>query len=238
MPAQHPERTAGAPEQIAGRFQAQTQIILTGRAVEMPAEQALQLARGQADRHGKLLATERVFDVQVHDADCIEDLGVRDTGARLDVMPLCRFAGAHVLVEGDLGDLVREIRAMLNRDQAQHHVERRHAAGAGDAVPVDGENVRRHLDVRKLFSQRPQIFPVDRAASAVQQVVAREKIGAGADRPEGASHRIQAPQLVSKVGIQRKALNVDACAQQCNIGINKFTNRFIRHHFAAIAGHD
>ena len=41
-------------KQVVGRFQAQAQVVLTGRAVEMPAEQALQLAgRSEERRVGK-----------------------------------------------------------------------------------------------------------------------------------------------------------------------------------------
>ena len=49
-----------------------------------------------------------------------------------------------------LGDLDRELLAMVARDQMQHQVERRGAARAGQPVAVDLEQIGADVDLREL----------------------------------------------------------------------------------------
>ncbi|MNQ76033.1 hypothetical protein D3C85_908500 [compost metagenome] len=68
----------------------------------------------------------------------------------------------------------------------QHHVQWRGAAGAGEAVTVEGEQASAHGHTREGFLHRGQAFPVHTAIEAVQQPRAGQRPTAGADRPEAA----------------------------------------------------
>ena len=80
-----------------------------------------------------------------------------------------------------LGHVVRKRAAVALGDELQHHVERRRSAGTSAAIPVDHEDVGRGADARKLFGERREALPVQRAAAAVEQAGAGEHIGAQAD---------------------------------------------------------
>src|SRR5487761_948137 len=84
---------------------------------------------------------------------------------------------ARLAFVGGAAALDQELRRHLRRhappepglDDRQHQVERRHAAGAGDAVAVDAVEILDEVDGRKLLADRPQILPMDGAAIARQQ---------------------------------------------------------------------
>jgi hypothetical protein len=66
----------------------------------------------------------------------------------------------------------------------QHHVERRDAAGAGETIAVDGEELIADQHARKLFAQRREIFPVNGGVIAVEQPGLGQRVSAGAERAE------------------------------------------------------
>ena len=70
-------------------------------------------------------------------------------------------------------------------DQVQHQVQRRDAAGAGEAVAVDAEELVAQLDARKFLAQRREVLPVDGGAVVIQQPRLGERIAAGAQRAQG-----------------------------------------------------
>src|SRR3546814_19990206 len=63
-------------------------------------------------------------------------------------------------------------------------VDGRGAAGAGEAVAVDLEQLAGHLDVGEVLAEAGQVLPVDGAAVAVEQAGPGEHVAAGADRPD------------------------------------------------------
>ena len=79
-------------------------------------------------------------------------------------------------------------------DQLQHQVERRRAARAGEAVAVDLEQLRGHLDLRELLAEAGEVLPVDGAAIAVEQAGARQDVAAGADRTDIRALPVEPPQ--------------------------------------------
>ena len=65
----------------------------------------------------------------------------------------------------------------LAGDQRQHHVDRGRAAGAGEAVAVDLEQLLRRLDIRELLAEAVEVLPVDGAAMAVEQPCLGQDVG-------------------------------------------------------------
>ena len=61
-------------------------------------------------------------------------------------------------MQDHLGDGGGELGAMLAGDQRQHHVERRSAAGAGEAVAVDLEQAAGDVELRERPRRKPGRF--------------------------------------------------------------------------------
>src|SRR3546814_5554929 len=76
---------------------------------------------------------------------------------------------ADALVHELVGDAGGELVTVLAGDHVQHHVDGRGAAGAGEAVAVDLEQLAGHLDVGEVLAEAGQVLPVDGAAVAVEQ---------------------------------------------------------------------
>ena len=109
-----------------------------------------------------------------------EQLGVAhaETGRQRHALVVVVVADAlvHELVGHGGGQLV----PVLPGDDVEHQVDRRRAAGAGEAVSVDLEQLVGHLDVREILHEPGQILPVDGAAVAVKQPGAGQDMAAGA----------------------------------------------------------
>ena len=73
---------------------------------------------------------------------------------------------------------------MLAGDHGQHHVERRGAAGTGEAVAVDFKQAARGIDFRKGFRKARQVLPMDRALIAVENTGLGQHMGPGAHRAD------------------------------------------------------
>src|SRR3546814_4273382 len=72
-------------------------------------------------------------------------------------------------------------------DQAQHHVERGGAAGAGQPRPVDLEQLAGDVEVGKILAEGVAVLPVHGAAEAVEQASPGKQIAAGRQRAEAAA---------------------------------------------------
>ena len=81
-------------------------------------------------------------------------------------------------VQEPVADRGGQLPAMIALDQRHHHVERRDAARAGDAVAVDLEQRRHHGDVGEGLAERRQVLPVERRAALVEQSGACEDVRA------------------------------------------------------------
>ena len=139
---------AGAAQQITAFVEANTQIILSQRLIEMAPEKPFQLALREMHRLRQLAATQRILKVVFHHLNGLDDLGVGGAEAIAQILPLGVFAGSDFLVQRHFRDAARRTDAALFGDEAQHHVKRRGAAGAGPAVAVDLVNVGGDFDSR------------------------------------------------------------------------------------------
>ncbi len=81
-----------------------------------------------------------------------------------------------------VGDLRGDVRPVVADDQRQHHVGRRRAAGAGEAVAVDLEQVGPDLEPVMLGGEARLVLPVDRRPVAVEEAGLGQHVGAGTDR--------------------------------------------------------
>ena len=125
--------------------------------------------------------------------------------------------------------------AVLGLDQVEHHVKRRGAARAGEAVAVDDEDLARHRNVGERLREGGRIFPMQRAAATVEQTGAGKDIGPRAQRPDVAAGTGKAaePGENRPVGI---ALDIDPRAHDRHAERLGRADRAMRHHRDAVAG--
>ncbi len=116
------------------------------------------------------------------------------------------------LVNELLGDRRGQLMAVLKRDHVQHHVDRRGAAGTGEAVAVDLEQLRGHLDVGKILSEAGNVLPMDGAAVAVEQPGAGQDMAARAKRADIGTLAVEAPQSCEQEAILME-MALDPAAQ-------------------------
>ena len=76
----------------------------------------------------------------------------------------------------------------------QHHVGGGDAAGARDAVAVDGEQCLAYLDFRMVLPEERHRLPMERHRIAVEQAGSRERELAGVDRTEERTVAIEPPE--------------------------------------------
>ena len=78
---------------------------------------------------------------------------VVDAHALVETDALVAVAVPHLIVKKRFGDRPGQILSVVVRDQMKHQVERRRAARAGDATPVDLVEAVRDLDVGKALPE-------------------------------------------------------------------------------------
>ena len=102
-----------------------------------------------------------------------------------EVHPLRPHALADVGEQEPLADRGGEVVAVVAGDQGDHHVERRDAARAGDAVAVEDEERRNDVDLREGLVEGGRMLPVERGAAAVEKAGPREHVGPAGDAADG-----------------------------------------------------
>lgn len=103
-------------------------------------------------------------------------------------------AGALALVDQAGADHLGEVVAVLGADQLEHQVERRNAAGAGQAAAVAEEQLLDHLDLGMALVKELHRLPVQRDPVAVEQPGGGEGEGAGVDRTQERAVPVEPPQ--------------------------------------------
>src|SRR5580698_94504 len=103
-----------------------------------------------------------------------------DLCAQRDVLPVT--VTAYAVDDELLGNLLRDARAEFGLYQVQHQVQWRNAAGAGEPIAVDGEELVAQQDPWEFFAQSRQVFPVNGRLVLIEQTGLRERISAGAQR--------------------------------------------------------
>ena len=89
----------------------------------MAAEQALELAAGEAGALRQRFLAERLLDVGLHDLDRTGQLRVVDPQPDGQRHALAVVRAADAVEDADLGDPRRQLLAMAHGDPVQHQVE-------------------------------------------------------------------------------------------------------------------
>ena len=130
------------------------------------------------------------------------------------------MAVADAFVQQLFGDASRQLIIVVQRDDVEHHIQRRRAARTGQPVPVDFEQLGCEFDVRITFDQPGQILPMHRAAVTVEQTGPGQDGTAGAQGAEGAAPCVQPAQPADHLAVI-VVMGIDATAnEQHRVGIN------------------
>src|SRR6476620_8003396 len=88
-------------------------------------------------------------------------------------------------VQEPVADRGRKLAAMIALDQRHHHVERRDAARAGDAVAVDLEQRWCDGDIREIFAEGRLMLPFLSDTATTEKTGAGEEVGSAGDAADG-----------------------------------------------------
>ena len=78
----------------------------------------------------------------------------------------------------------RDVFAKVAFDDVQHQIQGRHAAGAGVAVAVNGEELAGKNDFGEFFFQRSHVLPMHHGLVFVQQTGFGQGVAPGTQRPQ------------------------------------------------------
>src|SRR6516162_2560694 len=134
-------RHRGLQQQLPGATQPQLQVVALRHAIQVPLEEPLDLAARESGRGGNLIERQRLLDVLLHELRHLDQALVTHAAlcSQGDVLPVAVVADA--LDDELLGDQLRDARPELRLHQVQHQVERCHATGARETIPVDAEEL-------------------------------------------------------------------------------------------------
>ncbi len=160
--------------------------------------------------HG--LPIERRFDRRLHLLEHHQQARMIDPVTLRQRRPLGRTGAFHLGMKIPVADPTGEIRAHTFRDQRVHHVERGHAAAAGDAVAI--ENIARLTGSKtgKGLHQGRRMLPVDGEVAILQQSRRCHQIrtaGNAADAHAVAGKLAQAGQHSRNIPVDRRAAGAD-----------------------------
>ena len=201
---------------MPGAVEPDFQIVASGRAPHLGAEQALDLPARQIDMVGDLDQRQRLGEIRLHQFDDGQHLGIlhAETGAQRQALAVGR--AAHAVGQNLFANAVDEALVEIVADQLQHHVKRRGAAGAGVDVLIDLEEVGKDIGFRKRFGEAWQVLPVDGASLVGQEARRGEDMRAGAKPAD----RDAAVVFLAQPGEGRLvvvALDIDAAADDSHV---------------------
>ena len=165
---------------MAGAIQPDFQIVAGRGAAHFLSEERFYLAAGMSGMIGDFQQRKRLRKIAFHELDDRENLGVLHTEARAQRKALAIVSAADPVGQCLFANAVDEVLAEILADQVQHHVQRSRAARAGIDVAVDFVEIGIDLGLRECLGKAGQVFPVDRAALAVEQAGLCQHMGAGA----------------------------------------------------------
>src|SRR5215472_7316952 len=162
------DRHRGLHQQLPGATQPQLQVVTLRHAIQVPLEEPLDLAAREPGRGGNLIERQRLLDVLLHELRHLDQALVAhaDLSSQRHVLPVAVVA--HALDDELLGDQLRDACSELRLHQVEHQVERCHTTGAGEAIPVDAEELIAQLYAGELLAQRRQILPMNGRAVFIQ----------------------------------------------------------------------
>jgi hypothetical protein len=111
-------------------------------------EQAFDLARGDSGTAGDLGDIERLVQRGLHETDRLDEFGVIDAVAGVQLQPLMILPFADLRVNELFGDAEGEFRSGNLSYKVQHHVQRGRAAGACEDITIDNVEFLRDLQLR------------------------------------------------------------------------------------------
>jgi hypothetical protein len=211
----------GLQQQLARASQPHLEVVVLRHTVQVPLEQALDLPARQPRRLRDLLQGQRLLDVLLHELRDPDQAPMRHTHLRTQGNVLAIRVLADSIDDELLRDQLRDLRTQLHLDEVQHEIERRRAAGAGEAVAVDGEQLIADPHPRELLAQRRKILPMYGGAEIVEQARPRQRIAAGT---EGAQRHPSVGQPAQRREQRRRYrfANVDAAADEEDVDRAQF----------------
>ena len=210
----HLDDGGGGIEQHEARpAQPDVAVIFGGGHAGVMAEQAMELAPGQARAGRQPVDAERRVEISLHGGD--------GGGQLLRAMQHRHAMGPGLLVHGGadavdlqlLGDLDGEAGAMGLRDDMEEEIEGGRGAGAAVAVAIDDIEVVLQVDMRKIAGEGIGVLPMDRAGIAVEQPGPGQHIGAGGHGPQADPMPGEIAQPFEDRGML-EALRIEAAADE------------------------
>jgi len=182
-------------QQVTSLVESQLQIETRRGARQIFAEQTFELARRDLHRAGQFGAADRLLQILLHAADGGEQLGMANAQPRWQGHALAVALVADALMQELIGNGCSQRKAVLGGDQVQHEVEGGNSARTGEAVAVDLEQFGGHLELREGLHEAGEVFPMHRAAIAIEQAGAGEQVAAQIHRADIHAAAGNAPQL-------------------------------------------
>src|SRR6185436_8300341 len=102
-----------------------------------------------------------------------------------EIHALRAYAFADMGMQEPVADGGGKLAPVITLDESHHHVERRNAARAGDAVAVDLEQRGRDGDIREIFAEGRLMLPMERDAATGEKSGAGEEVGSARDAADG-----------------------------------------------------
>eukprot|EP01136_Pigoraptor_vietnamica_P006590 Opistho-1_new@39680 len=203
-------------QELAGMHEPARQCELRRRGGEMALEQPLELSRRDADGGGDVGHVHRPLDRRIHQPGGAGERRVLLLDAGGQRQRLAVAAGARPLHHELVRHLGGDALAVARLDQRQHQVERRDAAGAGEPVAVDDEQVLGERNLGELLADRREVLPVDGGAVAVEEARFGEREGAGTEAAERDAAAGEAAQRVRQPPVDGVA-DGDAAADEQHV---------------------
>ena len=181
-------------QQAAGALQPKLEVVAQRGRLEMLAKAPLELAQRQAGGGAQPPPGHRLVEMILHQRDDLAETGVGHALANVRLHPLAVLRVADVGMDELLRHRRGQAPAMPEGDQMQHHVERRRAAGAGEAVPIDDEEAALDLDLGEALAKAVEALPMGGRAMAVEQPGPGQQERAGVHGAEIAAQPVGSPE--------------------------------------------
>lgn len=132
-------------------------------------EKAVQVALANASVDSHLGTIQRLLDRSLHLLQYVEQNGMVDAEALRRRSSLGRGRLSYLSVKIPIADAPGKICAHPVSDEGMHHVQRRDAATAGDAITVENEAGLSWSKMRKGLDESRGVFPVNGKIPSLEQ---------------------------------------------------------------------
>ena len=142
----------------------------------------------------------RLGDVGLNQADGSLHHWVHGLGDAAQRVPLSGLGGPDGIVQDLIRDLQRQLVAVALRNQMEHEVQPRSAAGAGQDVAVVGEELLAHQGAGKLLGETGHARPMGRDLAGRDQTGTGQHVDAELHCGQGHALALLPPQPVDQLG--------------------------------------